>query len=115
MALLGLIFLWPPQASVAQEDRGARVIVDGLEFPTGIAFSSSGDMYVNERPGRIRVVRDGEVMAEPLATIPTITDGETGLLGIAIPPDEDEHPYVYVFVTDPGGETNSVQRVPIGG
>ena len=115
MALLGLLFLWPPQAAVAQEDRAARVIVDGLEFPTGIAFSSSGDMYVNERPGRIRVVRDGEVMAEPLATIPTITDGETGLLGIAIPPDEDEHPYVYVFVTDPGGGTNSVQRVPIGG
>lgn len=115
VALLGLMFLVPTQAVAAQADRGARVIIEGLEFPTGIAFSSSGDMFVNERPGRIRVVRDGKVLAEPLATIPTTTDGETGLLGIAIPPDEDAHPYVYVFVTDPGGETNSVQRVPIGG
>jgi glucose/arabinose dehydrogenase len=115
VALLGLIFLWPTQAVAAQADREARVIIDGLEFPTGIAFSSSGEMFVNERPGRIRVVRDGKVLAEPLATIPTTTDGETGLLGIAIPPDEDAHPYVYVFVTDPGGETNSVQRVPIEG
>jgi glucose/arabinose dehydrogenase len=115
VALLGLILLWPPQAVAAQSDSGARVIIDGLEFPTGIAFSSSGDMFVNERPGRIRVVRNGKVLAEPLATIPTTTDGETGLLGIAIPPDEDAHPYVYVFVTDPGGETNSVQRVPIDG
>jgi glucose/arabinose dehydrogenase len=109
------MFLMPTQAVAAQAEREARVIIDGLEFPTGIAFSSSGDMFVNERPGRIRVVRDGKVLAEPLATIPTTTDGETGLLGIAIPPDEDAHPYVYVFVTDPGGETNSVQRVPIEG
>ncbi len=115
LAVLGLLLLCPAPAGAIQEDRGVRVIIDDLEFPTGIAFSSSGDMFVNERPGRIRVVRDGELLATPLATIPTITDGETGLLGIAIPPDEEEDPYVYVFVTDPGGESNSVQRVPLEG
>ena len=115
LAVLGLLLLFPAPAASIQEDRSVRVIIDDLEFPTGIAFSSSGDMFVNERPGRIRVVRDGELLASPLATIPTTTDGETGLLGIAIPPDEDADPYIYVFVTDPGGATNSVQRVSLEG
>ncbi|MDQ5815015.1 MAG: PQQ-dependent sugar dehydrogenase, partial [Actinomycetota bacterium] len=62
LAVLGLLLLCSAPAGAIQEDRGARVIIDDLEFPTGIAFSSSGDMFVNERPGRIRVVRDGELL-----------------------------------------------------
>jgi glucose/arabinose dehydrogenase len=89
-----------------------RTVVDGLEFPTAIAFDSAGNMYVNERPGRIRVVRGGELAPRPLAEIPTTVTGETGLLGLALSPDED---YLYAFVTDPSGETNEVVRLPVRG
>jgi glucose/arabinose dehydrogenase len=86
--------------------------VSGLEFPTGIAFDSKGTMYVNERPGRVRVVRDGHLLSGPLATIPTSTAGETGLLGIAVAPGERS---VYVFATAPDGAANRVLRVPVEG
>jgi glucose/arabinose dehydrogenase len=89
------------------------VLFDNLEFPTGIAFGF-GKMFINERAGRIRVVENGRLSPEPLATIPTETDGERGLLGIAAPPDAADRA-VYVFATDPGGDSNSMWRVPLDG
>lgn len=93
----------------------SRVVVDGLEFPAGVAFLPDRTMVVTERPGRVRLVRDGALVAEPLAEIPTTTAGETGLLGVAVPPDLDSDPAVYVFATEPDGSTNSVWRVPLDG
>ena len=89
-----------------------RTVVDGLEFPTAIGFLPDGRMVVNERPGRVRVVRDGRLETRPLATIPTTTSGERGLLGLAVAPDGAS---VYVFATAPDGESNRVLRVPLGG
>ena len=101
-----------PAPAGAQEPR-VEVVLDGLEFPTGIAFSPDGTlMYVNERAGRVRVVESGELRPQPLATIPTTTDGETGLLGIDVAPDGSE---LYVFATDPEGGTNRVLTVPSEG
>lgn len=90
----------------------ARTVVDGLEFPTGIAFTADGLMIVNERGGRVRVVRGGRLEARPLAAIPTTTTGERGLLGIAASPDQKS---VYVFATQPNGDSNRVLRVPLDG
>jgi glucose/arabinose dehydrogenase len=88
-----------------------RVVVDGLDFPTGIAFDARGRMYVNERVGRVRVVRGGELDAEPLAEVATTTASlETGLLGITLSPGGDS---VYVFATEPSGATNRVLEIPL--
>jgi glucose/arabinose dehydrogenase/uncharacterized membrane protein YphA (DoxX/SURF4 family) len=105
-----------PGGSATQSDRPpSRTVVGGLEFPTGMAFTADGRMLVNERSGRVRSVRDGRLDPEPLATIPTTTDGERGLLGMAVPPDERVDPAVYVFATEPDGRTNRVLRVPLDG
>jgi glucose/arabinose dehydrogenase len=89
-----------------------EVVVDGLDFPAGIAFTSEGTMVVTERPGRVRVIENGRLRERPLAEIPTTTTGETGLLGIAVDPSDDA---VFVFATEPDGSSNSVWRVPLGG
>ncbi len=81
-----------------------------LDFPAGIAFDSDGTMYVSERAGRIMVVEDGSRRADLLATIPTITSGETGLLGLAVAPDDS---FLYAFATAPDGASNRVHRVPL--
>jgi len=69
---------------------GLRIdtVVTGLEVPWSIAFTSPRRMLVTERPGRLRVVQDGALVAAPLATIPDVeSSGETGLMGLTLAPD----------------------------
>lgn len=84
-------------------------VANGLRFPAGIAFDSNGTMYVTEREGRILAFEGRE--ARTIASIPTTTEGETGLLGITLSPDDR---YVYVFATEHDG-TNTVWRVQATG
>lgn len=84
-------------------------VADGLAFPAGIAFDSQGTMYVTERAGRI-LAFDGR-SPTTVASIPTITQGETGLLGIAVSPDDR---YLYAFATE-RDQTNTIWRVAIDG
>lgn len=106
-----VLSLGAPSAS-AQNFPEPRVIVGGLDFPVGIDFLEDGTMLVTERAGALRVVRQGELVKEPLATIPTSTSGETGLLGIAVSPDDDS---AFVFATEPDGSSNTIWRVPLDG
>jgi glucose/arabinose dehydrogenase len=92
-----------------------ETVVEGLDFPTAIAFTADGRMLVSERAGRLRVVKRGRLEEKPLAEIPTTTDGERGLLGLAVAPDERRDPAVYAFATEPDGDTNRVLRVPLDG
>ena len=54
--------------SVRPEHRTLRVVVvaRGLEQPWSIAFLPDGDMLVTERPGRLRLIRDGVLDPNPV-------------------------------------------------
>ncbi|MFN2526840.1 MAG: sorbosone dehydrogenase family protein [Actinomycetota bacterium] len=116
-AVLGAAFLSGLQLSTAtaQQVPAPKTVVTGLAFPTGIAFGPDGTMYVNERSGRVRVVRKGELESQPLAEIGTSTSGEQGLLGITVAPDLKRDAAVYVFASDETGGENRVYRVPLDG
>lgn len=94
------------------EEVQAEVVASGFEVPWGIAFVGDGDMLVTERPGRIRLVRDGTVEPEPVATIGAAATGEGGLLGIAAHPDFASNRYFYVYYTaeQGGAPVNRVER-----
>jgi glucose/arabinose dehydrogenase len=65
----------------------ARVVQDQLVIPWDIAFAPTGEMFVTERPGRVRVYRSGTVDAQLLATTAlngVHASGEAGVMGIAI-------------------------------
>ena len=38
--------------------------------PTDIAFLPNGDVLVTERPGRLRIIRDGALLPDPVAGVP---------------------------------------------
>lgn len=87
-------------------------VVGGLEVPWGIAFLPSGDWLVTERPGRIRLVRNGELHERIVATIAVGEPGEGGLLGIAAHPlfSENRLFYVYYTVEKSGTNVNRVEK-----
>src|SRR2546421_1070948 len=41
----------------------------GLEAPWSLAFLPNGDMLVTERPGRVRLVRSGQLQPQPALTL----------------------------------------------
>jgi glucose/arabinose dehydrogenase len=62
-------------------------------------------MFFTERPGRIRIVENGKLRSEPLATIPDVElSGETGLMGLALHPDFNSNKFLYVAYAYTAGE-----------
>jgi glucose/arabinose dehydrogenase len=72
------------------------------------AASPPGDprLFVVERGGAVRVVRDGVLRATPFLTVPNVdTSGERGLLSIAFAPDYATSGLFYVFTVAKAPDT----------
>jgi glucose/arabinose dehydrogenase len=82
-------------------------VVEGLEHPWGLVFLPNGDMLVTERPGRLRIVRDGTLDPEPVTGVPPVAVmGQGGMLDIALHPDFATNRILYLSYAKAGpGET----------
>lgn len=73
--------------------------VTNLDVPWEMAFAPDGRIFVTERPGKIRIIRDGELQDEPWINLEVAAVGEGGLLGLALDPNFAENHYAYVAHT----------------
>lgn len=76
-----------------------EIVVEHLEVPWSIAFLPNKDMIVSERSGKLRLVKGGALVPEPIANVPTSADKESGLLGIALHPKFEENGFLYAYYT----------------
>ena len=102
-------------AACSDEERAYRIapVVDGLEHPWSIAFLPGGEMLVTERPGRLRVIRDGALVAEPVTGTPSVVaQNQGGLLDVVLHPAFAENGFVYLTYAAAcdGGATTAVGR-----
>jgi glucose/arabinose dehydrogenase len=74
-------------------------IAQNLEVPWALDFLPDGSMIFTERPGRIRLIENGILLGEPVATLDVATVGESGLMGLAVDPDFKSNNYIYVYYT----------------
>ena len=80
------------------------VVTKGLSHPWAIAFLPGGEMLITERGGRLRVVRNGVLDPKPISGLPQIrTDGNGGLMDVALHPRFTENRLVYLTYTKPVG------------
>ena len=100
----------PQGNAVATKSAIAVEVARNLDVPWALAFAPDGRIFLTERPGRIRVIENGALLREPWATLPVRSDGETGLMGIALAPDFQTSGFVYVVGTFGTGE-DLVNRV----
>ncbi|MEZ4297932.1 MAG: PQQ-dependent sugar dehydrogenase [Polyangiaceae bacterium] len=87
----------------------AEPVVTGLIVPWAMAFLPGGDWLVTERPGRVRLVRDGDLVVEPVTTLSVSDKAEAGLLGIALSPAFEKDSLFYVYATS--ADASPVNRV----
>jgi glucose/arabinose dehydrogenase len=81
------------------EGQNIRVVVVArhLEQPWSIAFLPGGDLLVTERPGRLRLIRDGALVADPVAGLPEVTAGgiSAGLFDVVLHPEFESNRLIY--------------------
>ena len=73
--------------------------IEDLEIPWSLVFPGSERALVSERPGRIRLIKDGRLMRQPYAEVLVDHHGEGGLMGLALHPEFSSKPYVYAMHT----------------
>ena len=89
----------------AWADEKFRIVrlTDGLEHPWGMAFLPDGRILVTERPGRLRIVKNGNLLPKAVAGLPFIEAyGQGGLLDVVLHPDYVNNGWIYFSYAAPG-------------
>jgi glucose/arabinose dehydrogenase len=97
----------------AHHDYRVVPVAEGLQNPWSIAFLPGGDMLVTERPGRLRIVRDGVLLPDPVPGVPEVfAQGQGGLLDVVPHPGFEENRLLYLSYSKPlaEGSTTAVVR-----
>jgi len=88
------------------------VVTKGLSHPWSLAFLPDGNMLVTERPGRMRIVRDGKLDPRPISGVPAVlTMGNSGLMDVALHPKFAENKLVYFTYNKPGSPSGHNRQV----
>jgi glucose/arabinose dehydrogenase len=92
-------------------------VASGLSQPTGMAFIGTNDVLVLEKAsGQVKRVVNGVVQGTVL-DLAVNSNSERGLLGIALAPDFNTNPAVYLYWTasSSGADSNVVSDTPLFG
>jgi quinoprotein glucose dehydrogenase len=73
--------------------------VENLKVPWSLVFLSGERALVSERPGAIRLIKNGKLQQKPYAILPVHHSGEGGLMGLAVHPDFARQPFIYAMYT----------------
>ncbi len=85
-----------------------QVVATGLAQPTSLDWSPDGrNLYIAQQSGIVRVMRDGVMQLTPTLDFRDHVNGtrDRGLLDIAVHPDLQNNPYLYLLYTYDPPET----------
>ncbi len=86
----------------AAHDFELSTVADGLEIPWSMTWLPNGDMLVTERPGRLRIVRNGTLIAAPVEGVPEVhTMGQGGLFDVLPHPEFASNKLLYLSFAKP--------------
>lgn len=93
------IFGASPASAAPPSDFRTTVVVDsGLDEPSGFDIAPDGRVFILERTGKVKIYKNGRLLAQPFADLPTVPTGDRGLIGIAFDPGfgvANHHVYFY--------------------
>lgn len=115
---------WPspplPASPIVLEtgiQRNIRLFVTkGFNQPWSMAFLPDGGILVSERPGRLRIVRNGVLDPTPVAGLPQVqAQGLAGMMDLALHPRFNENKFVYFTYHKPGAPPAAPAPEPAAG
>ena len=74
-----------------------ETVAGGLAVPWGFAWLPNKNLLFTERPGRVRIIENGTLRAEPVYTVPDVEpSSESGLMDISLHPEFAKNSFVYL-------------------
>ena len=94
----------PGQGAGEKESTSARevsfqveTVVTGLQVPWSMVWAPDRRMFFTERPGRVRVVVNGQLRSQPLIVLSDVEPtGESGLMSLALHPQFANNHFLYL-------------------
>jgi glucose/arabinose dehydrogenase len=112
-ALVSVVVSGQTSSKSAFHDYRVVTVVDGLIQPWSIAFLPGGDALITERPGRLRILRQGKLMPQAVEGIPKVFhSGQGGLLEVMPHPNFASNRLLYISYSKPGA-TDSDSRTAL--
>ena len=116
MRCISLALLLLALPAVHAQSFGTQLFVSGLTRPVYVGSPPADHnrvMVIEQLAQRIRLVKDGVLLATPFLTIPTasISGNERGMLGMAFHPDYTTNGRFFVCFTDTVGNIQIVQHL----
>ena len=91
----------------AHHDYRVVTVAEGLLRPYSMAWLPGGDMLVTEMPGRLRIVRDGQLLPEAVPGVPEVFyTGQGGLFEVVPHPNFSENRWIYLSYAKEEGDTS---------
>jgi glucose/arabinose dehydrogenase len=100
----------PQPATVVKTGYKITEIAKGLDHPWSMAFLPDGSILVTERPGQLRLIKGGSLLAQPIAGVPPVhTGSQAGLFDIVLHPDFQQNSLVYLTYASGTTQANGTQ------
>ncbi len=94
----------------AAKDYRLAILAQGLDTPWGMAWLPGGDLLITERPGRLRLVQNGQLLPQPIGGTPAVfASGQGGLLDVAVHPDFEENRLIYLSYAAGDRQSNATR------
>jgi glucose/arabinose dehydrogenase len=84
-------------------------VVTDLHSPVSMAIAPDGRIFLTEQAGKLRVVKNGQLLSTPFLSVTTPARVERGLIGVELDPNFASNGYVYTYYT--GSTPNIHNRV----
>ena len=101
----------------AHHDYKVVSVAEDLVQPWSMAWLPNGDMLITEKPGRLRLVRNGQLLPEAIPGTPEVLyKGQGGLFEVVPHPNFSDNQWVYLTFAKPNaneiddGSTTAIAR-----
>jgi glucose/arabinose dehydrogenase len=105
VVLLGVQVSGQSTLRSALHDYRVVPFAENLMLPWSIAFLPGGDTLITERPGRLRIVRNGKLLPNPVEGVPPVVQSsQGGLLEVAVHPNFATNRLLYITYSKQVGD-----------
>jgi len=100
----------------ALHDYRVVTVVDALVQPWAIAFLPGGDALITERPGRLRILRQGKLLPQAVEGVPAVFQStQGGLLEVMPHPNFAQNRLIYLSYSKPGATETEARTALVRG